>query len=58
MKAYYVRPEMTEVLVAVSSMLSASLTINSTSQGDHNEDFANGRRGVWGNLWAGNDKER
>lgn len=57
MKAYYVKPEMTEVAVVVSSMLSASFTINSASQGDCDEDFAIGRRGVWGNLWTDDNKE-
>ena len=54
MRKQYVKPEMMEIEVVISSMLAASLTmnINKNSQGDCEEDFVRGRRGVWGDLWA------
>ena len=54
MRNQYVKPEMVEVEIVISSMLAASLTmnINKTLKGDCEEDFARGRRGVWGDLWA------
>ena len=54
MRKQYVKPEMMEIEVVISSMLAASLTmnINKTLKGDYEEDFVRGRRGVWGDLWA------
>ena len=54
MRKQYVKPEMMEIEVVISSMLAASLTmnINKTLKGDCEEDFVRGRRGVWGDLWA------
>ena len=52
MRNQYVKPEMVEVEIVISSMLAASLTIDKNSQGDCEEDFVRGRRGVWGDLWA------
>ena len=54
MRKQYVKPEMMEIEIVISSMLAASLTmnINKNSQGDCEEDFVRGRRGVWGDLWA------
>ena len=54
MRNQYVKPEMVEVEIVISSMLAASLTMNidKNSQGDCEEDFVRGRRGVWGDLWA------
>lgn len=52
MRNQYVKPEMVEVEIAIGSMLAASLTIDKNSQGDCEEDFVRGRRGVWGDLWA------
>ena len=54
MRKQYVKPEMMEIEVVISSMLAASLTmnINKTLKGDSEEDFVRGRRGVWGDLWA------
>ena len=46
------KPEMVEVEIAIGSMLAASFTIDKNSQGDCEEDFVRGRRGVWGDLWA------
>ena len=54
MRNQYVKPEMVEVEIVISSMLAASLTmnINKTLKGDCEEDFVRGSRGVWGDLWA------
>lgn len=52
MRNQYVKPEMVEVEIAIGSMLAASLTIDKNSQGDCEEDFVRGSRGVWGDLWA------
>ena len=54
MRNQYVKPEMVEVEIVISSMLAASLTMNidKNSQGDCEEDFVRGRRGVWGDLWT------
>lgn len=60
MKKKYVTPEINIVEVAACSMLSTSMTIVSDSQGDFRVDFVERRRrqrGVWGNLWADNDKD-
>ena len=57
MRKQYVKPEIMEVEVAIGSMLAASLVIDKTSKGDCEEDFVRGRRGIWGDLWADNDKE-
>ena len=58
MKKKYVTPEITIVKVATYSVLSTSMYIVSDSQGDLREDLVGHRRrrGVWGNLWADNDK--
>ncbi len=58
MKKKYVTPEITIVKVATYSVLSTSMYIVSDSQGDLREDLVGRRRrrGVWGNLWADNDK--
>ena len=58
MRKQYVKPEMMEIEVVISSMLAASLTIDKNSQGDCEEDFARKRRGVWGDLWADDVEEK
>ena len=58
MKKKYVTPEIIIVKVATYSVLSTSMYIVSDSQGDLREDLVGRRRrrGVWGNLWADNNK--
>ena len=58
MRKQYVKPEMFVVEISISSMLAASFTIDKNSQGDCEEDFARGRRGVWGDLWADDVEEK
>lgn len=55
MKTPYKKPEMNILEIAPCMILSSSLGISKTSQGDFSEDFAKGHRGAWGNLWEEND---
>lgn len=49
MKHNYIVPEMEIVEMELEAII--SMSINMQEQGDENEDFAQGRRGTWGNLW-------
>lgn len=52
MKKRYEKPVAYVIDIAPCSLLSVSgFNINSGSKGDHEEDFVNGRRSVWGDLW-------
>lgn len=52
MKKRYEKPVAYVIYIAPCSLLSVSgFNIDSGSKGDHEEDFVNGRRSVWGNLW-------
>ena len=58
MKKVYVKPEIVEIEVVICSMQSTSFQIDDDSQGDFGDDFVRGRRGVWGDLWADDVKEK
>lgn len=49
MKHNYIVPEMEIVEMELEAII--SMSINEEEQGDENEDFAQDRRGTWGNLW-------
>lgn len=49
MKHNYIVPEMEIVEMELEAII--SMSINKEEQGDENEDFAQDRRGTWGNLW-------
>lgn len=52
MKKKYESPQITVMDMIPYTFLSTSgFDIESDSQGDFEEDFAKGYRGVWGNLW-------
>ena len=57
MKKRYEKPVAYVIDITPCSLLSVSgFNIDSDSKGDHEEDFVNGRRSVWGDLWdRGND---
>lgn len=58
MKKKYENPEMNVLDMIPCSLLSTSgFDIDSSSKGDFEEDFAKGRRGVWGNLWDKGDDD-
>ena len=53
MKKRYEKPVAYVIYIAPCSLLSVSgFNIDSGSKGDHEEDFVNGRRSGWGDLWA------
>ena len=47
----YEPPRMDIIEIETSYILATSISIDNSSQGDFKEDFANARRGTWGNLW-------
>ena len=56
MKVRYVKTEMNEIeIVSCQLFATSTLGINVHSQGEFEEDFSNGRRGTWGNLWEENE---
>lgn len=57
MKTRYMKPEVIEIEITFISMLSTSMSIDKTSQGDSEEDFVRGHRGIWGDLWSETGKE-
>ena len=57
MKKDYVKPTLEAVEVEFESLMTTtsgeqgSTGVGSGSAGDETDDYTNGRRGSWGNLW-------
>lgn len=52
MKKQYEKPNMDVIDISPCMILALSIK---DSQGDLSEDFAEGHRGTWGNLWEENN---
>lgn len=57
MRKPYVKPMIDVIEIDCCMMLSASVMVDTQSQGDFKADFVKGKkRGTWGNLWEENNE--